>query len=174
MDIVDLSELADNEFESTVCYGGPISYVFDKAPQAITELLRVTKSKNHVLITVMSHLGSLQLFLGAVYKHSLNDGLECVEKLIQDGDVIGKLASSGLYCHMFRWSEFKSLLENFDCDIVSASASHYLSNVQQDIIEKFYVHPKMWEIFLDWELDLSKEEGAIDGGMHIIVVLQKH
>ncbi len=32
----------------------------------------------------------------------------------------------------------------------------------------------MWEKFLDWELDLSKEEGVIDVGTHLIVVQQKH
>jgi len=174
LDVTDLSDIADDEFDSSVCYGGPLSYVFDKAPQALSELLRVTKSKGYILLSVMSHLGSLQFFIGALYNHVQKDGLELVNKLVENGDVVGDLASVGHYCHMFRWSELKTLLENFDCDIIASSASHYLSNARQDIVEKLYVHPKMWEKFLDWELDLSKEEGAIDGGTHIIVVLQKH
>ncbi|MHA2308407.1 MAG: class I SAM-dependent methyltransferase, partial [Candidatus Heimdallarchaeaceae archaeon] len=93
LDVTDLSEIADEEFDSSVCYGGPLSYVFDKAPQALSELLRITKTRGYILLSVMSHLGSLQCFIGAVYNQSLKSGLDEVNNLVESGDVIGKLAS---------------------------------------------------------------------------------
>lgn len=52
-DAVDLSQFADGEFDATVCYGGPLSYVLDEAPRAVAELARVTKDGGHVLVSVM-------------------------------------------------------------------------------------------------------------------------
>ncbi|MBC7238290.1 MAG: class I SAM-dependent methyltransferase, partial [Chloroflexi bacterium] len=43
-DMVNLSQsFAVNEFDAVVCYGGPLSYVFDRRWKAIQELVRVTK-----------------------------------------------------------------------------------------------------------------------------------
>ncbi len=33
---------------------------------------------------------------------------------------------------------------------------------------------QMWETFLRWEIDFCKEPGAIDGGMHIIAIVQSN
>ncbi len=31
-----------------------------------------------------------------------------------------------------------------------------------------------WNMFLKWELDFSKEQGALDGATHMLVVIKKH
>ena len=91
MDVADLSELSDNEFDAVVCYGGPISYVFDKAPHAISELIRVTKSKGYIFISVMSLLGTCQFFLEPVLRIATEHGPEHIDDLIKYGNVVGKL-----------------------------------------------------------------------------------
>src|SRR5947209_17592302 len=52
-DVTDLSRFPDNSFNTAVCFGGPLSYVVDGAPQAVAELARVTKPCGHVLVSVM-------------------------------------------------------------------------------------------------------------------------
>ena len=52
-DVTDLSRFADGTFDVTVCYGGPLSYVADRAERAVAELARVTKPGGHVLVSVM-------------------------------------------------------------------------------------------------------------------------
>ena len=43
LDIVDLARFPDGGFDAVVCYGGPLSYVFDRADDALAGLLRVTR-----------------------------------------------------------------------------------------------------------------------------------
>jgi SAM-dependent methyltransferase len=43
-DILDLGTFDDDAFDATVCYGGPLSYVLDRADGALGELLRVTRA----------------------------------------------------------------------------------------------------------------------------------
>ena len=42
-DVTDLGTFADGAFDATVCFGGPLSYVLDRADAALTELFRVTR-----------------------------------------------------------------------------------------------------------------------------------
>ncbi|MHA1303182.1 MAG: class I SAM-dependent methyltransferase [Candidatus Heimdallarchaeaceae archaeon] len=172
MDVIDLSAIPDNEFDATICYGGPLSYVFDKAPKALSELLRVTKAEGYVFLSVMSMLGTTQLYMDLVLDVINKYGIEVIEQLIEDGDVVGKVASGNHHCHMFRWSELKQMIEEFPCEILVASALNYLSNSHEEVQKEFFTQAELWKAFLKWELDFCKEPGAIDGGTHMIVVLK--
>lgn len=174
MDITDLNEIPDNSFEATVCYGGPLSYVFERADRALDELLRVTSPGGYVFLSVMSNLGSWQLLIDVVIDEVERLGLERMQKLFEDGDVVDELATNGHHCRMYRWSGLKSLLQKHSCEIVQASACAYLSNSlhTEEKLRKAMEKPEVWEAFLRWELDFCKEPGAIDGGTHMIVVLK--
>jgi SAM-dependent methyltransferase len=62
-DVTDLSRFADRSFDVTVCYGGPLSYVLDRADDALAELVRVTRSGGYVLVSVMSTIGAQTHFI---------------------------------------------------------------------------------------------------------------
>ena len=49
LDITDLSRFPDRSFD-----GGPLSYVFDRADDALAEMLRVTRPGGYVLLSVSS------------------------------------------------------------------------------------------------------------------------
>jgi len=174
MDIVDLSEIAANSFDTTVCYGGPLSYVFDHANEALAEILRVTEPGGYIFLGVMSSLGTWQLFIESVFDLVEELGLERIQKLFEDGDVTGKLASNGHRCRMYRWNDLRSLLQKHPCEIIEASACAYLSNSlhTEEKLREAMEKPEVWEAFLRWELELCKEPGVIDGGTHMIVVLK--
>ena len=42
-DVTDLSRFADASFDAAVCFGGPLSYLVDRAEEGLAELVRVTR-----------------------------------------------------------------------------------------------------------------------------------
>jgi ubiquinone/menaquinone biosynthesis C-methylase UbiE len=175
MDIIDLSKLKDNSYDACVAYGGPISYVMENADKALSEVLRVTKPRGFIFLGVMSSLGTWQLLVELVFDMVEDLGLEMMQQLFVDGDVIGKLSPEGHHCHMYRWSELSALLQKLPCEIIVASSCGFLSNSvhTEERLRKEMANPETWEAFLRWELEFCREPGAIDGGTHMIVVLRK-
>lgn len=172
MDVTNLSAMPDGTFDAAVCYGGALSYVFDRAAQALEELLRVTKPGGYVLLSVMSLLGSTNAFLAGVFKVAEEFGLEATNRVNSSGDLYGEIAG-GHQCHMFRWSELEALLRAHRCEIVAASASNYLSLHNKEAAQQAMSDPQLWQTLLAWELDYCKEPGALDGGTHIIAAVRR-
>lgn len=67
LDITDLSSLPAEGFDAVVCYGGPLSYVFDRADDAMEQMLTVTRRGGHVLLSVMSLAGATRRFLASIH-----------------------------------------------------------------------------------------------------------
>ena len=173
VDIVDLSKFAADSFDAVVCYGGPLSYVFERAYDALKELLRVTKPGGYVLLSVMSHIGTTHAFLPAVFALAREYGLERIQQVNNTGDLHGEdVSPGGHFCHMYRWSELQTLLQRHPCTLVAASASNFLSIRNDETLQEVMNDDQMWETLLRWEIDFCKEPGAIDGGTHIIAVVQ--
>jgi ubiquinone/menaquinone biosynthesis C-methylase UbiE len=169
LDITKLKNVSDNSFDAVVCYGGPISYVMNKAELAIAELLRVVKPKGFLFIGVMSLLGVTRSFFESIttvegYPKILN-GINQDEVLVQG------LAHAPF--KMYRFSELKTLLKKFPCEVVAASAANYISPGRDEFLQTHLQTEELRQMFLAWELDFCAEEGALDGGTHIIVVVQK-
>ena len=61
-DVAHLEQFDDGSFDAAVCYGGPISYLVDRAEEGIAELVRVTRPGGHVLLSVMSLVGAVTHF----------------------------------------------------------------------------------------------------------------
>ena len=166
------SQYGDNAFDSTLCYGGPLSYVGAQAGHALTELVRVTKPGGCVLLSVMSRLGSAQTYLSRVFDVMDKAGKGVVNDVMMTGD-LGADAQESHHCHMFCWSELQSLVTQQSCEIVAASASNFLSVGNQEAVERIRGDDLAWQMFLSWELDCCSEPGAIDGGTHIVVVARR-
>ncbi|MDJ0790477.1 MAG: class I SAM-dependent methyltransferase [Acidimicrobiia bacterium] len=58
-DVLDLSAYPDDSFDVVLCLGGPVSYVRDQHPRALSELIRVTRAR--LVVSVMGLYGSLRL-----------------------------------------------------------------------------------------------------------------
>lgn len=176
LDILDLEGIPDNSFDSTICYGGPLSYVLEFIDQALNEVLRVTKPGGVILTSVMSCLGTYHHLLNNVFDDNVNIELERFDELTRTGDVIGDLAGKGTHqCHMYRWSEFQDIISKHPVEILDVSAANFLSTglINEEYLINIMNDPKKWNMFLKWELDFSKEPGAIDAGTHFIVILRK-
>jgi len=55
-----------DEFDAVVCYGGPLSYVFDRREKAIRELVRVTRPGGTLCLSAKSLWGTVHAFLPTI------------------------------------------------------------------------------------------------------------
>ena len=176
LDILNLEGIPDNEFDSTVVFGGPLSYVLEFFDQAMDEVIRVTKPGGTILTSVMSCLGTFHHLIRNVFDEWTHMGMENFDFIVETGDVLGEMSDQGSHqCHMFRWSEFQKALFKHPVEILDASAANFLSTglFNDEYLSELMKDSEKWDIFLKWELDFCKEPGAIDGGTHMIVNLRK-
>jgi SAM-dependent methyltransferase len=173
MDVTDLSALPSDRFDAVVCFGGALSYVFDRAERAVGELLRVTRPGGYVLLSVMSLLGTTRRFLGPAVDVARQHGPEVIHDLLNTHDQLGVLAGN----HRFRyytWASLQSLLAQHPCDVVAAAAANFLAiGNNEAVIEPVVQDPQLWEAYLAWEVACCRQPGALDGGTHIIAVANK-
>ena len=173
LDIVDLSDLPSEHFDAVVAYGGPLSYVMERADEALAELLRVTRRGGYVLLSVMSLVGATRKFAASVVKWARERSLAEVEQVIRTGDQTGDIARLH-HCHMYRWAELAALIRRHACILVAASAANWLSlNGDEALLNELMSDPILWATFLRWEREFCREPGALDGGTHIIAVVQR-
>jgi SAM-dependent methyltransferase len=167
-DICALSTFPDGCFDAVVCFGGPLSYVMDQADVALGELCRVTRPGGHVLMSVMSSAGAVRMFLPQLLDEGRAFGPEHGDRILRTGDV-ARDTNNGHECHMYRWSELSGLLDRHG-KIVGASAANFLTAQHDDALDAASDAER--EQILRWEVELCREPGALDGGTHILAVLQ--
>jgi len=163
LDITDLGRFPDGSFEAVVCFGGPLSYVLSEADRALSELLRVTKRGGTLLLTVMSLLGTARAFFEQLSGLIDEFGWQrAVVDVFETGDLDGEL-NNGHVLRLYRWSSLEQLLGRHPCRVVAASAANFLS-----------ARNGAWdERFLEIEIQACREPGALDGGTHIVVALER-
>jgi SAM-dependent methyltransferase len=166
VDIVDLSRFGDGEFDAVVCFGGPISYVLERADDAVAELLRVTRRGGHVLLSVMSLLGAVRKFFSYFPDLVTEHGWDAaVGEVMRTGLLTGEI-NDGHVLRLYRWRELRDLLERHSCRIDIASAANFLVIGNEDSFEED-------ERWLEQEIAACREPGALDGGTHIVAVVQR-
>ena len=163
LDIVDLGQFEDGEFDAVVCYGGPLSYVLDEADRALAELLRVTRSGGRVLLSVMSLLGSMRAFFAFFPELIEEFGWQrAVGDVVETGNLPADI-NHGHVCRLYRWRELESLLGRHPCRVLVASAANFISAGNDAWDDRF----------LEVEIAACREPGALDGGTHIVAVVER-
>lgn len=163
-DVTDLSRFADNSFDVTVCYGGPLSYVVDRADDTLAELVRVTRSGGHVLVSVMSTIGTLVHFLAAIFENAQNDSVEEQLEIVRTGFLPEKPNYGHLAMKMYRWSELETMLSRHG-EVVAAAASGLLPDLRPE-------EPELQELVRRVEAELCEEPGALSSGQHIVAAVR--
>jgi SAM-dependent methyltransferase len=172
LDIVDLSRFGDDSFDAVVCYGGALSYVFDRAGKALDEMRRVLRPGGALLVSVMSLVGATRRFLPGVLEVAREHGTAIADEVIRSGDLVEQ-AFGAHRCHMYRWSELEALLLRHQFERVEASASNFLSVGNEASLSDLPRDSARWAALLRWEEELCREPGARDGGTHIIVAARR-
>jgi SAM-dependent methyltransferase len=170
LDVCDMSALADQTFDAVVCYGGPLSYVFEKRDHALREVLRVLKPAGKAFLSVMSLWGGIHELLPGIFTVSPEKNAE----IIRTGDLYFD-AEEGLRhrCHLFRASEFIDFLEAYRISILDRSASNCISTVWGEKIRTLRDDPVKWEELLRMEVEACRQPGCLDMGTHLIAVIEK-
>ena len=164
--MLDLGRWEDERFDATVCFGGPLSYVVDRAEEGIAELVRVTRPGGHVLVSVMSarrhdrRTSSRSCSTSRAATAWPRTSAIVRTGLLPDEPDYGHLAMK-----LFRWSELEALLAPHGT-IVDACAAGLLPAVETE-------EPELREFVSRVELELAGEPGAVACGQHIVAVLRR-
>jgi SAM-dependent methyltransferase len=164
-DLLDLSRWDDASFDATVCFGGPLSYVVDRAEQGIAELVRVTRPGGHVLVSVMSLVGTITHYLPILLDLVRRDGVAKSDAIVRTGFLPDEPDYGHLAMNLFRWSELEALLAPHGT-IVDACAAGLLPAAEAE-------EPELREFISRTELALADEPGAVSCGQHILAVLRR-
>jgi ubiquinone/menaquinone biosynthesis C-methylase UbiE len=164
-DVLDLSHWDDGAFDVSVCFGGPLSYVLDGAEQGLTELVRVTRPGGHVLVSVMSLVGTVTHYLAFLLDLVRRDGIAKNDEIVRSGLLPDEPDYGHLAMKLYRWSELEALLARHGT-IVASAAAGLLPAVEVE-------EPEVREFVKRTELALATEPGALACGQHILAVLRK-
>jgi SAM-dependent methyltransferase len=170
LDVCDVTRFADGEFDAVVAYGGPLSYVFDRAGEALGGLLRITRAGGPVVASVMSTLGAYRHFLAGVLELAERHGDDVNDRILSTGDLREtQPPGSGQHtCRMFRSRDVEALVTGADARLLALSASNWASLAAPDVLTRMAEDPDRWSRFLDHEVAICAEPGAVDGGTHLL------
>jgi SAM-dependent methyltransferase len=170
LDVCDVSRFDDGEFDGVLAYGGPLSYAFDRAGAALGGLLRVTRAGGPVVASVMSTLGSYRHFLPAVLELSQTFGDDVNDRIIATGDLREtQPPGSGQHtCRMFRSRDIAALVAETGATLQALSASNWASLGDPEALATLASDADRWARFLDNEVAICAEPGAVDGGTHLL------
>jgi ubiquinone/menaquinone biosynthesis C-methylase UbiE len=164
-DVTDLARWGDGSFDAAVCFGGPLSYVLDRADDGVTELMRVTRPGGHVLLSVMSLVGTVVHYLPILLDLVRRDGAEFNEEIVRTGFLPEGNDYGHLAMKLYRWSELEAMLSRHGT-IVAAAAAGLLPGPAPE-------EPELREFIARVERELATEPGALASGQHILAVVRK-
>lgn len=163
-DITDLSRFDDDVFDATVCLGGPISYVVERADDALGELARVTRPGGHLLVSVMSLGGVLTHYLPMLLDLARRDGVPLQEEIVATGVLPEGEGYGHLRMRLFRWEELRQSLQRHG-RIVAAAAAGLLP-------DPVAAEPELRELVRRIDLDLGGDPGVIGCGLHMLAAVE--
>jgi len=169
-DVCQMNGLGESVFDEVLCYGGPLSYVFEKRNLALRELSRVLKPGGKLLLSVMSLWGTVHEFLPDVLEVPLDEN----RKITETGDLHPEtFTKSTHHCHMFRAIELRSLLEEEGFRVLGMSASNCITAVYRERLDETRKDPSLWGELLRLEVEASAEPGCLNMGTHLIAVARR-
>jgi len=169
----DMSDLgghfADEEFDAAVCYGGPVSYLFDRAEEGIRELMRVTKPGGPIFLEVMTLWGIIHDMLPSVL--AIDPSLN--RQIVATGDLEPSLNIGKQHCRMYRAADFRRLLESIGLPIELMFASNVLSATWGEQLREIPEDSAAWRHLMEMELEACREPGCLDMGTHLVAMCRK-
>jgi SAM-dependent methyltransferase len=163
-DVTDLSRFADALFDVTVCYGGPLSYVLDRVEDALAELVRVTRSGGHVLVSVMSTVGTIVHYISVLLDLARRDGADVQEEIVRSGFLPEAPDYGHLAMKLYRWSELETMLSRHG-EVVAVAAAGLIPDPRPE-------EPELRALIHRLEAELCEEPGAVSCGQHIVAAIR--
>ncbi len=171
----DMRDLAgvfeDDEFDAVVCFGGPLSYVFDLREKALRELVRVARPGGLLLLSARSLWGTLHENLPRILSQ-VDPRMN--REIIETGDLgPSQVAPVERFWHAYRAAEFREFITGAGCEVLLLSASNCLTSTWEQILPAWRDDEKIWQHLLEIEIEACREPGCLDMGSHILAVARK-
>jgi SAM-dependent methyltransferase len=163
-DVVDLSRFGDDSFDVAVCFGGPLSYLVERAPDAVAELARVTRPGGHLLVSVMGLGGVVVHFASVIADLARRDGTERQLEIVRTQLLPEDKDYGHLAMRLYRWSDLERLLAPHG-EVVDGAAAGVLPHVAAD-------EPEIKELLADLDAELADDPSLRGCGQHIVGVLR--
>ena len=174
LDLVDLSELTKGSFDAVVCIGGPLSYLLDKEPVALQQIIQILKPGGIAVLGVMSLINTVVRLLGYVRSEKEAIGIENMRWMLESGHQDREHnPSTEHYCHMMTSLDVDKLLRNKDIDVLEKRSPGLLGLAGEDALNDVYEDAELWDLLVERELAWSKLPGTLDLGDNILYVIRK-
>ncbi|NLC68887.1 MAG: GNAT family N-acetyltransferase [Clostridiaceae bacterium] len=171
-DVSNLDMIPDDYFDTVICYGGVLNYLFSNARKAVDELKRVTKNNGMLILGVTSLWGVFRLC-------AVNDGM-APEKFwgkpeywkIREVAVTGNLDHPDVSHpprHLYTAAELKSMLKDAGLSEIKLGASPSVMSglvTQAELLEKNEI---AWKAILDIENLSYCVENLADAGEFLLI-----
>ena len=175
--IVDLSEFADESFDAAVCLG-PFSHLLEKVEReaAASELVRVTKKKAPIFVSVISQYGVLRTILQRL-QHILTD--PTFEELLSGGvyhsQVFHPSEPEGAFtdAYFFLPRELQELFERHGVQTLDMATCEGLSSHFQEQTNAIYNDAAKWNRWLKIVLQSCNDPCLLGLSEHLLYVGRK-
>lgn len=168
LDVLDLSQYTDSQFTMALCYG-MLNYTLGRAPDVLSELGRIVKPGNPILVSVMGLYGAIRLVWA---RGSLPDS----EYRERERRV---LAAKGLNEHRQPARQFytaetlRHTIETAGLELTDIAATPAICGSIGAQLEAARDDKNAWEYVIEMEKRSCRTPGLLDCGQHIIAVARK-
>jgi SAM-dependent methyltransferase len=171
-DICDLACFSDHTFDTTVVFGGALNYLFENAPLAARELVRVTKPGGTLLTSVMSRWGVIRFTVA----HEELDPVEffgrpdywMIPQVAETGDLGAIPEVKQPPRHFFDSFELTALLTKAGLEDLRLGAAPSLSAALYSRLDLIEQSPSAWQTLLDLEEKAYTSPGLADSGEFLL------
>ena len=172
-DVRDLSTLPSNTFDTTICYGGALNYLFHQAEQAIGELVWVTKPGGTLLASVMSRWGVFRFTLAT-------EGIDpkeffgrpeywLISQVAETGDLPTHPDVKHPPRHFFTSDELRSRFQSAGLEEVELGSAPSMSAALYSRLDRAEEDETAWRVILGLEERAYCTEGLLDTGEHLLI-----
>ena len=174
LDLIDLSDLKEGSFDAVVRIGGPLSYLLDKAPIALQQIIQVLKPGGIAILGVMSLINTVVRFMGYVRSEKETIGLDNMRWMLETGHQDREHnPATEHYCHMMTSQDVDELLLNAGVDVLERRSPGLLGMAGEETLNDVYEDAELWDLLVERELAWSKLPGTLDLGDNILYVIRK-
>lgn len=163
-DITDLSRFANDSFDVTVCYGGPLSYLLDHAERGVAELARVTKPGGLLFVSVMSLGGAAVHYAAAITDLARRDGAQPSLDVIRTQVLPAKDGYGHLPMKLYRWRDVETLLGPHG-KVIDGAAAGVMPHLPVE-------EPEIKDLLAEFDAELADDPAMRGAGDHIIAVVR--
>jgi SAM-dependent methyltransferase len=162
----------DASFDTTLCYGAVLNYLFADAEAALRELVRVTRPNGWLLASASSRWGVLRFVAGSEaidpadflgrpeYWH--------IRSVAENGDLPAHPRVQQPPRHFFTADELADLLRGAGLHDVQLASAPALAAALYDRVEAIEQVPEAWETLLDLEERAYVQPGLRDVGEFLL------